>query len=128
MASPSLHPKAARNSGMLSKSSVGWCSPTLIRSGSGESSARSPYPEPTAANRVREGEATCEVEYIDVNHTTAASDEYRDAMRRVIGPPVGEHVRNGTYFMAPETVSVEYAEPAMPTWNQRTSTVILRRP
>ncbi|GAC1456578.1 MAG: hypothetical protein PVSMB1_06280 [Gemmatimonadaceae bacterium] len=45
------------------------------------------YPEPTAANRLREAEATFNVEYIDVNHTTAALDEYRDAMRRVIGPP-----------------------------------------
>jgi hypothetical protein len=84
------------------------------------STPNSYYPEPTAANRLREAEASFDLEYIDVNHTTAALDEYREAMRRSLGPRTGELVRSGIYFnfMALETVSVEYAEPAMPSWNQ----------
>ena len=84
------------------------------------STPNSYYPVPAASNRNREAEAEFLIEYIAVQNTPAALDEYRESMRVSIGPAIGERVRNGTgfSFFALETLSVEFAEAGMPNWNQ----------
>lgn len=77
---------------------------------------------PIAAPSIRDREADVEfaIEYIAVQNTPAALDEYREAMRVTLGPRVGERVRAAVdfNFRALETASVEYSETGMPSWNQ----------
>jgi hypothetical protein len=84
------------------------------------STPNSYYPTPAPSRAARENEAEFLIEYIAVHDTPAELNEYRETMRQTIGPSVGERVRKGEKFsfIALETVSVEYAEPGMPTWNQ----------
>jgi len=81
------------------------------------STPNSYYPVPEVMDAA---DAEFVIEYIAVQTTQAALDEYRETMRVSIGPVVGEHMRNGTRFsfIALETVSVEFAEAGMPNWNQ----------
>jgi hypothetical protein len=60
------------------------------------------------------------VEYIAVQNTTAVLDEYRETMRKMLGPVQGHMVKEGSLlnFIAMETVSVKYSQSGMPEWNQ----------
>jgi len=78
------------------------------------------YPVPALRDRGREASAQYVVEYIAVHATPAALNEYRETMRRTIGPAVGQLVRDGKQFsfVALETVGVEASRAGMPSWNQ----------
>jgi hypothetical protein len=84
------------------------------------STPNSYYPMPAPSRAARENEAEFLIEYIAVHDTSAELNEYRETMRQTIGPSVGERVRKGEKFsfIALETITVEYAEPGMPGWNQ----------
>jgi hypothetical protein len=60
------------------------------------------------------------VEYIAVRETPEALNEYREIMRTTMGPVLAEAIRNSMLlnFIALETVSVRYAQPRVPPWNQ----------
>jgi hypothetical protein len=60
------------------------------------------------------------VEYAAVRETPEALNEYREIMRTTMGPVLAEAIRDSMLlnFMALETVSVRYAQPGVPTWNQ----------
>jgi imidazolonepropionase-like amidohydrolase len=60
------------------------------------------------------------VEYIAVQNTPAALDEYRETMRTMLGPVQGHMIKEGSLlnFIALETVSVKYSQSGMPEWNQ----------
>jgi hypothetical protein len=82
------------------------------------------YPRPAAG--VRPAGAATEftvhyiIEYIAVRETPEALNEYREAMRRDIGPAVAQLIREGWLLnlIALETLSVRYAQPGAPGWNQ----------
>ena len=60
------------------------------------------------------------VEYIAVRESPEALNEYRETMRTTIGPALAEAIRDNMLlnFIALETVSVRYAQPGVPKWNQ----------
>ena len=60
------------------------------------------------------------VEYIAVRETPEALKEYRETMRTTIGPVLAQAIRDNMLlnFIALETVSVSYAQPGVPKWNQ----------
>jgi hypothetical protein len=60
------------------------------------------------------------IEYIAVRETPEALNEYRETMRTTIGPALAEAIRDNMLlnFIALETVSVRYAQPGVPKWNQ----------
>lgn len=60
------------------------------------------------------------VEYVAVRETPEALNEYRETMRMTIGPALAQAIRDNMLlnFIALETVSVRYAQPGVPTWNQ----------
>jgi len=60
------------------------------------------------------------VEYIAVRETPEALNEYRETMQMNIGPAVGQLIRDNLLLnlIALETVSVKYAQPGVPKWNQ----------
>ena len=60
------------------------------------------------------------VEYIAVRDTPEALNEYREIMRTTMGPALARAIRDNmlSNFIALETVSVRYAQPGVPTWNQ----------
>ena len=60
------------------------------------------------------------VEYVAVQNTPAALDEYRETMRTKNGPAVGVLIKEGRLlnFIALETVSVRYSQSGMPELNQ----------
>jgi hypothetical protein len=60
------------------------------------------------------------VEYVAVQNTTAALDEYRETMRTMLGPVQGHMIKEGSLlnFIALETVSVKYSQSGMSEWNQ----------
>jgi hypothetical protein len=60
------------------------------------------------------------VEYIAVRETPEALNEYRETMRTTMGPVLAEAIRDNMLlnFIALETVSVRYAQPGVPKWNQ----------
>jgi hypothetical protein len=61
-----------------------------------------------------------DIEYIAVQDRRAALDQYRDNMRTYLGPAIGLMIdRKALFsFVGLETVSVLYARPGMPNWNQ----------
>lgn len=60
------------------------------------------------------------VEYAAVRETPEALNEYREIMRTTMGPTLAQAIRDNMLlnFIALETVSVRYAQPGVPTWNQ----------
>jgi hypothetical protein len=60
------------------------------------------------------------VEYIAVRETPEALNEYRETMRTNNGPALALLIRDNMLlnFIALETVSVRYAQPGVPRWNQ----------
>ena len=60
------------------------------------------------------------IEYIAVRETPEALNEYRETMRTNNGPALALLIRDNMLlnFIALETVSVRYAQPGVPTWNQ----------
>ena len=60
------------------------------------------------------------VEYIAVRETPEALNEYRETMRTTMGPVLAQAIRDNMLlnFIALETVSVSYAQPGVPKWNQ----------
>ena len=82
------------------------------------------YPRPAAGARPAgapsEFTVSYIVEYIAVRETPEALDEYRETMRRNIGPAVAQLIREDWLLnlIALETVSVRYAQPGAPSWNQ----------
>ena len=60
------------------------------------------------------------VEYIAVQETPDALNEYRETMRTTMGPVLAQAIRDNMLlnFIALETVSVSYAQPGVPKWNQ----------
>ena len=60
------------------------------------------------------------VEYIAVRETPDALNEYRETMRTTMGPVLAQAIRDNMLlnFIALETVSVSYAPPGVPKWNQ----------
>lgn len=71
-------------------------------------------------SRSEEFSARYIVEYIAVQNTTAALDEYRETMRTTLGPVQGHMTKEGSLlnFIALETVSVKYSQSGMSEWNQ----------
>jgi hypothetical protein len=71
-------------------------------------------------SRSEEFSARYIVEYVAVQDTTAALDEYRETMRTMLGPVQGHMIKEGSLlnFIALETVSVKYSQSGMPEWNQ----------
>jgi hypothetical protein len=55
-----------------------------------------------------------------VRETPEALNEYRETMRTTMGPALAQAIRDNMLlnFIALETVSVRYAQPGVPTWNQ----------
>ena len=84
------------------------------------SSPNSHHPTPSADNDAHETDVFHGVEYIAVDSTQAALDEYRESMRVNFGPLLRELVDSQlTYrFVALETVLVVQADSGMPPWNQ----------
>lgn len=88
------------------------------------STPNSYYPRPAAG--VQASGAPTEftvpyiVEYIAVRETPEALNEYRETMRTSNGPALGQLIRDNMLLnlIALETVSVEFAQPGMPKWNQ----------
>jgi hypothetical protein len=79
------------------------------------------YPHRAGDNsRSEEFSARYIVEYIAVQNTTAALDEYRGTMRTMLGPVQGHMIKEGSLlnFIALETVSVKYSQSGMQEWNQ----------
>jgi hypothetical protein len=72
------------------------------------------------ASRSEEFSARYIVEYIAVQNTTAALDEYRETMRTMLGPVQGHMTTEGSLlnFIALETVSVKYSQSGLLEWNQ----------
>ena len=60
------------------------------------------------------------VEYVAVRETPEALNEYREIMWTTMGPTLAQAIRDNMLlnFIALETVSVRYAQPGVPTWNQ----------
>lgn len=60
------------------------------------------------------------VEYIAVQNTTAALNEYREMMSSMLGPVQGHMIKEGGLlnFIAMETVSVKFSQSGVPEWNQ----------
>jgi hypothetical protein len=60
------------------------------------------------------------VEYIAVRETPEALNEYRETMRTNNGPALAQLIRENMLlnFIALETVSIRYAQPGVPKWNQ----------
>ncbi|HET7697530.1 MAG TPA: hypothetical protein VFK57_17570 [Vicinamibacterales bacterium] len=88
------------------------------------STPNSYYPRPAPGTRLP-GAATeftvpFIVEYIAVRDTPEALNEYRETMRTNNGPALAQLIRDDMLlnFIALETVSVRYAQPGMPEWNQ----------
>jgi hypothetical protein len=88
------------------------------------STPNSYYPRPDAGTRRPEAPTEFSVnyivEYIAVRETSEFLDEYRETMRRNIGPAVGQLIREGWLLnlIALETVSVRRTQPGVPNWNQ----------
>jgi hypothetical protein len=77
------------------------------------------YPAPEPRSR-RSAMPKFLIEYIAVRDSAPFLAEYRESMRRNSGPAIGALVKAGRVysFIALETVTVTYAEPAMASWNQ----------
>jgi hypothetical protein len=75
---------------------------------------------PRGDSRSAEFSARYILEYIAVQNTPAALDEYRETMRTKLGPAVGLLITEGRLLnlIALETVSVRYSQSGMPEWNQ----------
>jgi len=60
------------------------------------------------------------VEYIAVRDTAADLDDYREILRSTVGPAEGQMVADNWdfNFIPLETVSVQFSQPGMPSWNQ----------
>lgn len=60
------------------------------------------------------------IEYIAVRDTPEALNEYRETMRTNNGPALAQLIQENMLlnFIALETVSVRYAQPGAPRWNQ----------
>ena len=86
------------------------------------STPNSNYPRPTVAEDRQAQDSGVEffIEYIAVNETPAALDQYRESMRSNIGPAVAQLIRDNWLFnlIALETVSVQHTQPNVPRWNQ----------
>lgn len=88
------------------------------------STPNSYYPRPAAGTRTSDAPTEFAVpyivEYIAVRESPEALDEYRETMRSNIGPAVGLLIRDNLLLnlIALETVSVRYAQPGVPNWNQ----------
>jgi hypothetical protein len=84
------------------------------------STPNSHHPTPSAHNETDETEVFHWIEYIAVEPTQTALEEYRESMRLNSGPALRELVDSQlTYrFVALETVSVVRADCDMPSWNQ----------
>lgn len=78
------------------------------------------YPRPSSESRSAEFSVRYIVEYIAVQNTPAALDEYRETMRTKLGRAIGLLITEGRLlnFIALETVSVRYSQSGMPEWNQ----------
>jgi hypothetical protein len=80
------------------------------------------YPRPRTGGGSRSAEFSVRyiVEYIAVQNTPAALDEYRETMRMRLGPALGRLIAEDQLlnFIALETVSVKYSQAGMPEWNQ----------
>ena len=88
------------------------------------STPNSYYPRPAPGTRLTDAltEFTVPfiVEYIAVRDTPEALNEYRETMRTNNGPALAQLIRDEMLlnFIALETVSVRYAQPGVPKWNQ----------
>jgi hypothetical protein len=78
------------------------------------------YPYGDQSRSEEEHSAKYIVEYIAVQNTTAALDEYRETMRTTLGPVQRHMIKEGSLlnFIALETVSVKSSQSGMPDWNQ----------
>ena len=86
------------------------------------STPKSYYPRATSEEDRQALQAKVEffIEYIAVNGTPTALNQYRESMRVNMGPAMGLLIPDKWFFnlIALETVSVLYAQPGMANWNQ----------
>ena len=83
---------------------------------------KSSYPRTSEADdrEARDRKVAFIVEYIAVDDTPAALNQYRESMGQNMGPAMGLMIPEQTYFqlLALETEQVKYSQKDAPSWNQ----------